>query len=46
MEGGREDKTFDLSRTEKSRVISTNKMMQPCKQKLYRYINQYDDDKK
>jgi len=49
MEGGggkwREDKTFNLSRNEKSKVISTTKMMQPCKQKLYRYRNQNDDKK-
>jgi len=40
--GGRE--TFNLSRNEKSRVISIAKMMQLCKQKLYRYRNQNDDD--
>ena len=45
MEGGGE-KTCNLSSNEKSRVISTAKMMQPCKQKLYRYINQNNDDDK
>jgi len=43
-EGG-EDKTFNLSRNEKSRVISTTKMMHLCNQKLYEYINQNDDKK-
>ena len=40
------DETFNLSRNEKSRVISTTKMMHRCKQKLHRYINQNDDDNK
>jgi hypothetical protein len=45
--GGRaEDETFNLSRNEKSRVISTTKMMHRCKQKLYRYLNQNVDDNK
>ena len=42
--GGREGGTFILSGNEKSTVISAAKMMQLCKQKLYRYINQNDND--
>jgi len=42
-EGG-EDKTFNLSGNKKRTVISTAKMMQLCKQKLNRYINQNNDD--
>ena len=40
------DKTFNLSDNENSRVISTTKMMQLSTQKLYKYINQNNDDKK
>jgi hypothetical protein len=46
MWGGGEDKTFNLSGNKKSTVISTAEMTQLCKQKLYRHINQNDDDKK
>ena len=45
-EGGREGGTFNLSGNEKSTIISAAKMMQLCKQKLYRYINQNDNDDK
>jgi len=38
--------TFNLSGNEKSTVISAAKMMQLCKQKLYNYINQNNDDDK
>jgi hypothetical protein len=43
-----EDKTFNLSSNEKSRLISTAKVTQLWKQKLYRYINRNnnDDEKK
>jgi len=44
MGGG--DKTFNPPGNEKSRVISTAKMTQLCKQKLYRYTNQNNDDDK
>jgi len=38
------DKTFNLSGNEKSRAISTTKMMQLCNQKFYRSKNQNNDD--
>jgi hypothetical protein len=41
---GREDKIWNLSRNEKSRVVSTTVMMQLCKQKMYRYIDENDDE--
>jgi len=44
--GGREGGTFNVSGNEKCTVISAARMMQLCKQKLYNYINQNDDDDK